>query len=91
VNQEPQSLTSLAESPTDERSSRMVSYSIAMGLRVVCLYLCFVTPGWWILLPATGVVILPAVAVMMANIVKTTAKRASNNHSEVLRSISDGR
>jgi uncharacterized membrane protein len=69
----------------------MVSYSIAMGLRVVCLYLCFVTPGWWILLPATGVVILPAVAVMMANIVKATAKRASNNHSEVLRSISDGR
>jgi hypothetical protein len=69
----------------------MVSYSIAMGLRVVCLYLCFITPGWWILLPATGVVILPAVAVMMANIVKTTAKRASNNYSEVLRSISDGR
>jgi hypothetical protein len=91
VTLEPQSLTSLPESPTDERSARMVSYSIAMGLRLVCLYLCFIMPGWWILLPATGVVVLPAIAVMMANVVKSTTSQRQHNRSSVQRSLSDGR
>ncbi len=90
MTNEPQSLTSLPESPTDERSSRMVSYSIAMGLRIVCLYLCFVTPGWWILIPATGVVVLPAVAVVLANVVKQTTAQRSTKRFDVQRSLSDG-
>jgi hypothetical protein len=69
----------------------MVSYSIAMGLRLVCLYLCFIMPGWWILLPATGVVVLPAIAVMMANVVKSTTSQRQHNRSSVQRSLSDGR
>lgn len=91
MTNEPQSLTSLPESPSDERSSRMVSYSIAMGLRIVCLYLCFVTPGWWILLPATGVVVLPAIAVVLANVVKSTSWQQSTKRFDVQRSLPDGR
>ncbi len=53
----------------------MVSYLIAMIARLVCLALCFVVPGWWVLLPAAGVIILPAIAVMAANIVKSPDAR----------------
>lgn len=46
----------------------MVTYSISMGIRLVCLALCFVVPGWWILIPASGAIILPLVAVALANV-----------------------
>ncbi len=45
----------------------MIKYSIAMGVRIVCIGLCFVTPGWWLLLPASGAVLLPYFAVLVAN------------------------
>ena len=78
-----QSLTSLPVSPNEERKSRLGQYLIAMGLRLVCLFLCFVTPGWWILLPVAGVVVLPLIAVGLANGVnakssKTVRTRESN-------------
>lgn len=49
----------------------MMSYLVAMAARLVCLVLCFVVPGWWVILPAAGVIVLPAIAVMAANIVKS--------------------
>jgi hypothetical protein len=61
------SITSLPVSPEQERRSRMVKYSLAMGIRLVCIGACFVTPGWWMLLPATGAVVLPYLAVVAAN------------------------
>ena len=60
-------VTSLQQSPEAERRGRMLKYSIAMGIRLVCIGLCFVTPGWWLLLPATGAVLLPYLAVVVAN------------------------
>jgi hypothetical protein len=69
---ESHSITSLPVAPEVERKSRMIKYSIAMGVRIVCIGLCFVTPGWWLLLPATGAVLLPYFAVLVANqVVKT--------------------
>jgi hypothetical protein len=62
-------ITSLPTSPDDERRSRMIRYAAAMGLRMVCIGACFVTPGWWILLPALGAVALPYFAVIAANTV----------------------
>ena len=70
------SLTSLPVSPNVERQSRLGQYLIAMGLRLVCLFLCFVTPGWWILLPVTGVVVLPLVAVGLANVVNSSKSKS---------------
>ena len=69
---QPHTVTSLPTAPEAERKSRMIKYSLAMAVRLVCIGLCFVTPGWWMLLPATGAVLLPYFAVLVANqVVKT--------------------
>lgn len=64
---QPQSITTLAESPDSERNRRMARYSIAMGIRLVCVLLCFFVQGWWLILPAIGAIVLPYVAVVIAN------------------------
>lgn len=62
-------ITSLPPSPADDRHGRMVKYSVAMGVRIVCLVLCFAFPvGWWTLLPILGAVLLPYYAVVLANV-----------------------
>ncbi|MFT4029101.1 MAG: DUF3099 domain-containing protein [Protaetiibacter sp.] len=63
----PHVVTELPLSPEAERRSRMLKYSIAMGIRVVCIALCLVVPGWWLLIPAAGAVFLPYFAVVIAN------------------------
>jgi hypothetical protein len=64
----PQAITSLAPSPEEDRRARMVKYSIAMAVRLVCIFACFLTPGWWLLIPAAGAILLPYVAVVLANV-----------------------
>ena len=64
----PQAITSLAPSPEEDRRARMRNYSIAMGIRLVCIVACFFAPGWWLLLPAMGAIFLPYVAVVLANV-----------------------
>jgi len=65
--EELQSITSLPESPEEERNRRFLNYSIAMGIRFVCVILCFFVQGWWLVLPVIGAVVLPYVAVVVAN------------------------
>lgn len=65
---EPQSITSLPESPDDARHRRMIQYGIAMGIRVLCVIACFFVHGWWLLLPLAGAILLPYVAVVIANV-----------------------
>jgi hypothetical protein len=48
----------------------MLKYTIAMSVRVVCIALCLVVPGWWIAIPAAGAVFLPYFAVVIANNVR---------------------
>ena len=72
----PQSITSLHASPDAERRSRMVKYSVAMGIRLVCIGACFITPGWWMLIPATGAVLLPYLAVVAANQVNRSSTQS---------------
>ncbi|EAR24354.1 hypothetical protein A20C1_02716 [marine actinobacterium PHSC20C1] len=64
----PESITSLPERPDDERQRRMINYSIAMGIRIVCVLLCVFVRGWWLVLPILGAVVLPYVAVVLANV-----------------------
>ncbi|WP_010202516.1 DUF3099 domain-containing protein [Salinibacterium sp. PAMC 21357] len=64
----PQSITSLPERPDDERRRRAINYSIAMGIRIVCVLLCVFVRGWWLVLPVLGAVVLPYVAVVLANV-----------------------
>ena len=70
-------VTSLNRSPDAERNSRMVKYSIAMGIRLACIGACFLVSGWWLLLPALGAVLLPYFAVVVANSVTSGPSQAS--------------
>ena len=75
-----QSITSLPRSPQDDRRSRMIQYTVAMSIRVVCIVLCLFVRGWWLLLPAAGAILLPYVAVVLAN-----ASSSRTNSIRVLR------
>lgn len=50
----------------------MTKYTIAMSVRVVCLVLMLFVHGWWQAVFVAGAIILPYVAVVLAN-VGTTA------------------
>ncbi len=62
-----QSITNAAEAHSREMHERLVKYSIAMGIRMVCIALIFVFDGWYRLVPVVGAVVLPWVAVVIAN------------------------
>jgi len=62
-----QSATSLGVAPEAERRGRMLKYSLAMGIRLVCIGACFLVSGWWLLVPALGAILLPYIAVVLAN------------------------
>jgi len=63
-----QSITSLPPSPEAERRARMIKYSIAMGIRMVCILLMLFVHGWWLLVCAVGAIVLPYFAVVAANV-----------------------
>jgi predicted tellurium resistance membrane protein TerC len=62
------SITSLPPSPDEERRSRMRKYTIAMSVRMVCILLIFVVQGWWVWVFAFGAIVLPYIAVVLANV-----------------------
>jgi len=62
-----QSITSLPVSPADDRRRRMIKYTIAMTIRVICVLLLFVVQGWWLIVVGIGAIVLPYVAVVLAN------------------------
>ena len=70
-------VTSLNRSPEAERGSRMIKYSVAMGIRLACIGACFLVTGWWLLVPALGAVLLPYFAVVVANSVTSGPAQAS--------------
>ena len=63
-----QSITSLPASPEVERRNRMIKYSIAMGVRVICIVLMLFVHGWWLVVCALGAILLPYFAVVVANV-----------------------
>ena len=63
------SITRLPRSPDDDRRSRMIKYTVTMCIRLVCIALCLVVQGWWLVVCIAGAVILPYVAVVLANAV----------------------
>ena len=65
--EKPQSATSLESSPEEERKSRLVKYSIAMSVRVVCLILGVFLEGWAMWVAFAGAIFLPYFAVVVAN------------------------
>ena len=65
-----QSATSLRRAPHDDAHTRMTKYFIMMSVRVVCFVLMVViTPyGWHTGILAVGAIILPYLAVVVANV-----------------------
>jgi hypothetical protein len=63
-----ESLTSLPPSPTAERRSRAIKYSIAMGIRMICVICLIFAQGWWLAFFAIGAIVLPYFAVVLANV-----------------------
>ena len=53
-----QSITSLPLSPEEERRRRMIKYSIAMGVRVLCIVAMLFVHGWWLVVCAAGAILL---------------------------------
>lgn len=60
-------ITSLPPAPIDERHARMVRYSVSMSIRLLCFIVIFFVPGWWRLAPAIAAIVLPYIAVVLAN------------------------
>lgn len=67
-----QTITSLPVSPEDDRHRRMIQYTVAMSIRLVCVAACFLVQGWWLIIPALGAIFLPSIAVILANNVGAT-------------------
>jgi len=62
-----QSITTVSESPEDERKARMLKYTVAMTIRVVCIVAALFVEGWLMWLAFAGAIFLPYFAVVLAN------------------------
>lgn len=60
-------ITDAPASLTVDQSRRARSYMLQMGVRVVCLVLACVVHGWLLWVCVAGAVVLPYVAVLVAN------------------------
>lgn len=47
---------------TAQRRKNMTNYSIMMGVRLACIFVCFIVPVAWIWVPALLAAFLPMVA-----------------------------
>lgn len=61
------SVTTAAAPRSDDLSSRQRRYLVMMGIRVACLPLAVITQGWLRIVFILGAVVLPYVAVVIAN------------------------
>jgi xanthine/uracil permease len=63
------SITTLPQSPDEERRGRMIRYLVANGVRVVCIIAAVFLQGWLQLAAIVAAAILPYIAVVTANVV----------------------
>ena len=63
----PQPITSAQRALSDEQAGRTRKYLISMGIRTACVIGAIFVPGWprWVLI--AGAVVLPYLAVVIAN------------------------
>lgn len=64
-------ITEAEVSQEQDLHDRTVRYLFSMGLRMVCFILAVVTPSPWRWLFAAGAIVLPWIAVLLANAVRT--------------------
>ncbi len=69
-------VTSVGVNPAKDRAYRMRMYFLTMSLRVVCVVSLFWVRGFWIILVGVGAVVLPYIAVLIANAVSHEGGRS---------------
>lgn len=62
-----QSITTVGQSPELERKNRMIKYTVAMSIRVVCIVAAIFVEGWLMWVAFAGAIFLPYFAVIIAN------------------------
>jgi type IV secretory pathway VirB6-like protein len=72
--QKRQSATALEASPDEERRSRLIKYTVAMSIRMVCIVLGVFTQGWLMWVFFALAIFLPYFAVVIANEQGSTKK-----------------
>jgi len=60
-------ITGTARSHTDDQNDRITRYVISMSIRVACVVLALFVDGWLMWVAIAGAVVLPYVAVVLAN------------------------
>ncbi len=69
-------VTSVGVNPAKDRAYRMRMYFLTMTLRMACVISLFWVRGPWIILVAAGAIVLPYVAVLIANAVSNVGGQA---------------
>jgi len=64
----PIAITAVSASPDEDRHRRIVTYTVMMSIRVACVVAILFVPGWWRLVCLAGAVVLPQIAVVIANV-----------------------
>lgn len=82
----PQSATSLPRAPQADATKRSARYLMTMGIRIACLLaMILVTPyGWYSWLFAVGAVVLPYIAVVIANVGEDTKEAVAQRPDRML-------
>jgi len=70
---------------SSDRSKRMILYTLSMSIRLICIGLCFIVPGWFVTLPILGAVLIPYFAVVSANAKKITKDNIESPHKPLVR------
>ena len=85
VHSERQLVTTLPDYGKEVRT-RMIKYSVAMGIRMICIFAMLVVDGWLLIVCATGAIVLPYFAVIIANtVVLLKEDRQVSKPSEIVR------
>lgn len=63
------------------RRKNMIQYSVIMGLRLACIFVCFFIPIMWIWIPALVAVFAPIVATV------TTTQQSAESSRVVLGNV----
>ena len=69
----PIAITALPVSPSADQHRRIVMYIVTMGIRMLCVLGCLFVTGWWQIVCLLGAVVLPYIAVVIANVSRSPA------------------
>lgn len=85
IKKRAQSVTTLMDSPDADRRRRIIRYSVAMGIRMVCIVLMLFVQGWLLLVCAIGAIFLPYFAVVLANAVSAPREGSVEGPGAIVR------